>query len=145
MAPEILFNIGLGNGLTLVRCQAITCPSAELLSHELYWNLKLPATWLSVQQLVWATNKVNTKPLYYWTFVRRNYQWQWITLTKGQWCAKCFHIMTSALHFYNFCSYRAWKMCSISYLPHAWNLFVMIYTEQCIILDGNLPVKKRLA
>ena len=66
------------------------------------WTLLSGLTWLSVPQLAWANNKVNIKPLYYWSCVRRNYQWQWITLTKGQWCTKCFHIMTSLFHFYIF-------------------------------------------
>ena len=48
------------------------------------------------QQHVQASAKENIKWSHHWLFVRGTTGDRWIPLTKGRWCGKRFHVMTSS-------------------------------------------------
>ena len=66
-------------------------------------RLKSPTDKLFVQQLVEAYIRRNIKVPHYWPFIRKFTGDKWISLTKDQYCGKCFHAMTLSIMYRTAC------------------------------------------
>ena len=130
-----MFTYGNGCSITLIKYYKNTLrirdTDSKWTSQWARWRLKAPASRLFTQTFIQAQIKENIKPPRHWPLCGEFTGDRWIPSTKGQWCWKCFHLMTSS-----WCIRSEIKTVMLCFaLPWLYNQFMnVLYTH---ILQGS--------